>query len=318
MKKNKLYYLRKIFNNNNEIYKLNNFKEPIIEGEFKYFNNLIKIISKNNSFNNLVKNIINPYSSYFLCKHFIGDEVHKNNIDIPKDINDILKTNNISLIKELDIVQCQVDYFDFFINKILPKLDKKIILITSQWMGPQILKSKITDDLLLNKNIALWISQNPIYINNSKYIPFPYGIYTSTIVDYATVLIKNIQKTININHLCCNITNKCRIKLPKVNQENSLNFYINMSKSKYVLSPIGDRDDCYRHYECIGLETIPISNVSELYYDIFKENMYYCDIDKMLSILKNNKIDHEYFIPNKNLISFDYHKDILLEKIKNI
>jgi hypothetical protein len=44
--------------------------------------------------------------------------------------------------------------------------------------------------------------------------------------------------------------------------------------------------------------------------------MYYCDIDKMIDILNNNYIDYEYFIPNKDLICFDYYKDLIFN-IKN-
>jgi hypothetical protein len=34
-----------------------------------------------------------------------------------------------------------------------------------------------------------------------------------------------------------------------------------MHESKYILSPDGDRPECYRHYEAIGLGTMPITQL---------------------------------------------------------
>ena len=50
------------------------------------------------------------------------------------------------------------------------------------------------------------------------------------------------------------------------------------------LGSIGDRDDCFRHYEAIGLNTIPVSNIGFLYKRIFGDNMLYLD-EKSLYIL---------------------------------
>jgi hypothetical protein len=34
-----------------------------------------------------------------------------------------------------------------------------------------------------------------------------------------------------------------------------------MHESKYIISPDGDRPECYRHYEAIGLGTMPITQL---------------------------------------------------------
>lgn len=38
-------------------------------------------------------------------------------------------------------------------------------------------------------------------------------------------------------------------------------YYRTMHESRYVLSPDGDRPECYRHYEAIGLGTVPITQL---------------------------------------------------------
>lgn len=45
------------------------------------------------------------------------------------------------------------------------------------------------------------------------------------------------------------------VKLPP------LQYYEKMHASSYILSPDGDRPECYRHYEAIGLGTMPITQL---------------------------------------------------------
>lgn len=285
-----------------------------------YFNNLIELLKKNNTTEERLKNIINPFSLYYLCNHYYGNEIKTYNISIPLNKNNLLVNNNISLIKDFDIIHVQVDLFSNFCNNVLTKINKKIILTTGQWQLPQIKKNDLTEKVLNNENVLLWISQNPIYDNNynSKYIAFPYGIAHYNLEDYSKILLTdNNTKTIDIINLPINNkTNICREKLPKLKNISPENFYLEMMKSKFIISPIGDRDDCYRHYEAIGLGTIPISNVNPLYKNIFGSNMYYCDIDEMLKILSQNKVNHTYTEPNKDLICFEYYKNNIMNMIK--
>jgi hypothetical protein len=284
-----------------------------------YFEKLIENINNDTTLENLYDKIVNPFSPYFLCNHFIGDECHMYNIKIPANINDILITDNLSIIENYDIIYVEVHLFNIFIEYYLPQINKKIILITGQYLNPQIELSNKTDELLNHPNIIYWISQNPIYSNNPKYIAFPYGIQHSSLKNYAKALLnnRNTNKDNNILYLPIdNNTNICRKKLPVLNRIESSDMYNKIASSKFVISPIGDRDDCYRHYEAIGLGTIPISNVKTHYNAIFGNNMYYCVIDKIVNILNTNSIDYKYHDVNKDLICFDYHKDIIFNKIK--
>jgi hypothetical protein len=284
---------------------------------------MINAINCDNTENNLTKlllKIINPFSLYYLCNHFVGNEIKEYNINIPENKNDILITNNLSLIKDYDIIHVQVNYFDKFCNEILDKIDKKIILTTGQWHLPQIKLNNLTEYVLNHPNILLWVSQNPIYSHNKKYIAFPYGIAHYNLKNYASLLLKNnIIKTNEIEFLPINNhTNICRLKLPILSYIDADEFYKKLSNTKFIISPIGDRDDCYRHYEAIGLGTIPISNVSNLYYDIFDNNMYYTEVDEMIKIINNKSTNFKYFEPNKDLICFDYYKDKILNLITDI
>jgi hypothetical protein len=163
----------------------------------------------------------------------------------------------------------------------------------------------------------LWVSQNPIYENTSKYAAFPYGIDCHRLGIYSEML--KMSQTTKINNIATlpinNATNVYRKKLPVLPIISTYDFYIELKKAKFILSPIGDRDDCYRHYEAIGLGAIPISNVGHLYRSIFGNSMYYCNIDEMVTIMNRQYIDTEYTEPDKNLICFNYFADIVRKAI---
>ena len=261
------------------------------------------------------KLIINPYSLIYMCDHYYQEEhsiINKNNLIINKDF---------SKIKDYDIIYCQVNFLSEFFYEILDKIDKKIILATGQNKNPKIFKSELTDKILEHKNVLLWVSQNPIYDNSDKYLAFPFGLNIDSVYAYATFLYycKIEEKPNNLIHLPLNYTtNPCRLKLPIIPRISSTQFWIEIVQAKFILSPIGDRDDCYRNYEAIGLGTIPVSNVNDLYKNIFTTNMVYSNIDEMVNMLHDDNLNLVYKEPNKDLICYEYWKDIVHKKIADI
>jgi hypothetical protein len=285
-----------------------------------YYEKLIKDLHEKNTLDTCLSSIINPFSLYYLCNHYYGDEFRGYNIPISNDKNDLFKNKDLSKLKEGDIIHCQVNYFSDFCNEILDKIETKIILTTGQWHRPQLQKSELTEKVLRHKNIILWVSQNPIYDNSDKYMAFPYGIVHCNIKEYADVLLNTrLPKNKELLYLSINNnTNSCRYRLPVIPCTPPLEYYKNISEGKFIISPIGDRDDCYRHYEAIGLGTIPISNVSCFYKNIFTTNMVYATIDEMVNMLNKDSINLNYVEPNKDLICFEYYKNIIQSKIKSI
>jgi len=285
-----------------------------------YFKKMIHDLTDNSSYNEILSKMINVFSPYVLCQHFIGSELwHWGMLSkIPPGKNDINSTNNLSIIQDYDIVQCQVNFFNGFVENILPNINKKIILITSQFEYPYLTRSENTDIVLNHPNIVLWISTNPIYPASEKYMAFPCGLSQFNLSIYTSVLLNTdeIIKDNELTHMHLSETHPCRDLLPKGEKCSEEDFYHNIRKSKFMISPIGDRDDCYRHYECIGLKTIPMSNIGDYYKDIFTNNMYYCHIDIMIESLKTNKVNIEYREPNQDLLSFEYHKDLVYKRIE--
>jgi hypothetical protein len=295
---------------------------------------------------NPVEYLITPLAPYFICNHFISTEIHNNSvikykyigINLDLKANDLIKNKNYNDIKNFEIIQIQVDLFDFFYYEILPiiiKKNLKVVIITSQWHLPQIKRNNKTDDLLNNSNILLWISQNPIYMNNEKYMSFPYGICHHNINAYVNFINSNninIDKNIKIlnqyasvhNHLPNNHIRKIFHIFGKNSGKGSVNyteFLTSILNSEFVISTSGDRDDCYRHYECIGLNAIPVSNINYGYKDIFGDNMVYSNAEEMIHMIHTNIVNYNYKKPNRDVLTISYWVCKINEKInllKNI
>lgn len=290
-----------------------------------YFDQLINNMKMNNNVNNLnflLNNLITSFSLYVISNHYIGNELERFNIPLITYSNNILKNNNINTIKNMDILFVQNDYFDIFISDYLPNIKVNFILITGQWNLPQLHINQKTTALLNDNRIIKWFSQNPIF-KHEKYLPFPYGLnygYKSNDPDiriYANELLNiNNNKLNKIINLPMNYsTNKCRKVFEKIPGISNKHFYESMNNVKFILSPIGDRDDTYRHWEAIGLGTIPIANVGILYKDLYKDNMFYVDnTDDMLNIY-NTKVELVYNSPNKDFICLEYWKDYIMKNI---
>ena len=302
-----------------------------------------KIINLN--CDNYLKYIITPIAPYLICDHHYSTEIYKGygqyiEVDIKelinKDKKDLYLNKNFDKIKEGDIIQVQVALFNNFVNDILPQIKCKIVVITSQFHLniPEISRNKMTDDFINNNKLILWISHNPIYQNHKKYMGFPYGIRQHDVNKYMNFVKNNYKKILNNdtktnfcfnspfvihgslanNHIrrhsiFNNVKNKC---LP-------YDEYLNkILESKFTISTSGDRDDCFRHYECIGLNSIPISNIN--YKEIFENNMIYSDINNIIKIINEKKVigynEKENYI-NKDILLIDYWRNKILERIKN-
>jgi len=287
---------------------------------------------------NPVEYLITPLAPYFICNHFISTEMHNTSgwkyigMNLELKANDLIKNQNYNDIKNFEIIQVQVDLFDFFYDEILPIIIKnhlKVVIITSQWHLPQIQRNNKTDDLLNKSNILLWISQNPIYTNNEKYMSFPYGICHNNINAYVNFINSNninIDKNIKIlnqyasvhYHLPNNHIRKMFDIFGKNSGKGNVNyteFLTNILNSEFVISTSGDRDDTYRHYECIGLNAIPVSNINYDYKDIFGDNMVYSNAEEMINMIDKNIVNYNYRKPNREILTISYWVCKINEKI---
>jgi hypothetical protein len=275
--------------------------------------------------------LVTPISSYYICHHFISTELDPASptyigMNLKVYANNLVKHRNYDTIKNMDIIQVQVDHLSFFQDEILPFLynkNIKVILFTSQVHLPQIQRNERTDALLNHPSIHLWISQNPIY-QHEKYMAFPYGIHHLDIENYVrhytfcekqrTILNQHVavHPHLPANHVrrLYDVFGKGTGK--KLPYETYLK---NIAQSEFVISTGGDREDCHRHYECIGLGTIPVANINSIYKDIFEDNIIFSTPEQMIRMLETKQLP-PYKPPNKDILTLSYWKNKIKERIK--
>ena len=286
---------------------------------------------------NLLKYIVTPVSALYIGDWYLSVEFDKLiKHGIVKD-HACKKINSFEDLKANDILVVSSSELYVFIKQILNKLkpDIKIILITVQYhlhLCPSGIykwprRDTLTDYVLNHNNIIHWYSHNPVYIPCNKYSAFPFGIELDNInrmYDIFNLMNKEKLKKCKINsvyngpiavhsHLPYyhirhnNVFNK--------NREKFSEYLSNIAVSKYIISPEGDREDCFRHWEALLLGCIPISNISrDKYYPLFGDDMIYdCDVNKMKEYINCNIIP-EYTFPDRKKLMVSYWKN----KIKEI
>jgi len=332
-----------------------------------YLKNIINDIDYN--FIENIKKLINPLSMYLLSDYYFGLELEneldtefRNNKNIKniKNIKKLYTCKNIYLDKSLvnkiedyNIIAIQggpppatdwsYNFYDDFIQNILPKINKKIILIIGHYSLTHFIQyDENIKKIINNNNVILCFLQNYGMVGNllniDKFKAFPFGLslnrtaincYIDKLKEYHS---SNKIKNININHLHLGPSWIGRNIFPEKEFLPHNIFYEKIYDSKFMLSPCGDRWDTYRHYECIGLETIPICtkgalslifNDSMLYINENFNETYYININDnkndeekmkyMIDLFEKQNISI-YKKPNCDLITSEYWNDY----IKNI
>ena len=247
---------------------------------------------------------------------------------------DLLRKRNLWVIKTGDIINVQVDCLKYFLDEVIPWLEMtktQVIIITGQYHLPQLKKGIISEILLNHPNILLWLCIEPIYneSHHHKFMALPIGFSDTTIQSYMDFiktrisdnpstspiwdkpdLIINTPSTVH-PHLSMNHIRRTHpIFGAKSGARIPYEEYLyRILKAQFVMSPTGDRDDCHRHYESIGLGAIPISNLSETYLPIFpNDNIISTTADEMGRIYTDQKLPPgiEYKIPNSDILTTEY------------
>lgn len=277
-----------------------------------------------------IYHIINPAIPYILCDHFLSKELDVNYdkglhiINFMSNANDLLQNKNYEDIKNLDIITIHMPCIEFFCKFIFPIIVKKnirIIIITASYeiYDVDLYKYKW---LLTHPCILLWISHDPIFSGHPKFMLLPFGLnqlYVHKYIDYVKLLHNNeaapIKNTLVVNqystvhnHLPINhIRRKYPIFGEKSGRRLPYNEYLEkIATAKFMISTSGDRPDCFRHYECIGLDTLPISDITPNYIEIFGSDMIFSKPQSMKIIVKTNNININYHIPNKDILTVAY------------
>ena len=95
-----------------------------------------------------------------------------------------------------------------------------------------------------------------------------------------------------------------------------IHYFTNIYNSRYILSPNGDRPECFRHYEALGLGTVPITELDSklgLFRHLLDGPVIYDNRAWNVTLL-GQTLD-PYPIVNRNLIREDYWMNWMEEQI---
>jgi hypothetical protein len=300
-----------------QIYEFVFKKSPVIQRKFLTNGKIVRNL--NNNFRNdfaFDSNGTWPYVSGANLV-FIADFVYDFRVKNAKQVDQI---------RNGDIIYVKIDLIGSFFQWVLPKIDKKIILITHNGDNEPKLKHI---KHLNNENLIVWFGQNPTFYH-PKFIALPIGLENPYWNPSKTIFIRNL----NLNTDIIPWKNrKYSIYLnfsPHTNQaarEYLLTFYSQfkdaliikervsyatymnqIGNSKYVLCPRGNGLDTHRYYETILMGAIPIVENSTLY-SIFKESTTL--VLNSFKDLNQTMLDYpERFIPrtdfSRDVVMMDY------------
>eukprot|EP00960_Hanusia_phi_P060151 764418-Hanusia_phi.AAC.3 len=261
------------------------------------------------SYDNVLTEMIHPESPFLIAKWcLVPDSLRQGKLALTRAVKECPQIRYDSVIQDCDVLAVDSSLFHVFAGQILPHLSAQIILITGRWQLPQISLSNDVLRVLNSTKVIHWFAQNPVLMNHSKYSPFPYGV--RDFVKVAKFMLHStLSKSILLNHLNLKNTHGARKSLPFVPRVDFQSYLKGIRASKFVISPVGDRPDTYRHYESIALGAMPISNVPVEYRDLYRDDMIYCSVDEMLSLLKGpDRLETLFHRPSCEILSVRYWK----------
>lgn len=279
----------------------------------------------------LFRSIVHPLWPYFVCRFYIGNEkFHAKTVtavfDGGVDAVRLNSTADVDIMEEYDTLYVPVQFFPHFVQDYLPLLSRRILLVTGQYMKPQLNVSKQTNIVLNHPMVAHWFMQNVIY-EHKKVTHIPYGIHHEKLELYVNYLrgkgLSHLKhggiRLFPMNYK----TNPDRQQLKpylEVGHRFKLTytqFLDGLASAYYVISPAGDRPDTYRHWEAIGLGAIPVCNCPRMFQQLFKDDMLIKEVPTMIELLNlsNTSVRDMYHEPDRSLVLLSHWRAVI-EHIK--
>lgn len=230
---------------------------------------------------------VNPFTGFILSSWFISPEVEALGLRHLNFASRRLNEAKAKKVRRGSYVFVQVDELETFIDEVLPKIQTRFVLITGKWGLPGLEWSPRLRALGEDDRIIMWFSQNQVF-PQLKAMPFPYGLnfFSLEELDRATKRTHRQRGRTGLfvpfsrvhPHLTGDAL-KIRSELtPLMAPLTDINeYYANLREHRFVISPPGDRQDTYRHYECLALGAYPIGTVPSTFRQLFGENMIYCE-----------------------------------------
>ena len=167
----------------------------------------------------------------------------------------------------------------YFVDKLLPRIQVPIVLVTGQEalvgccdiIDIRGFGTQATEGILSSPRVLHWYTMNP-WFRHPKVSGWPYGLNPGILPAYAAAFKQPVyNKTKGLLLTSLGLSHRpWRKGVPQGPHLNSTTYLRALSQHQYVLSPNGDRPDCYRNYEALGMGTVPVTELDPYLYDFFQ------------------------------------------------
>ena len=238
---------------------------------------------------------------------------------------------NFHKIKANDTIYVPLSRLKTFVREILPNITVEVVIISGRFHNyimedngevpvSQIVKSQYVLHFFC-MNLPRYGGVSP---RHPKISPFPYGLKESgfkpTMKIYRKILLSLYHNNNNNTELekhklifdgaprpsgsIARAMIHAQVGRVRMDPEA---FFQTMADSTYVLSPDGDRPDCYRHYEAIGLGATPVTELDADLYRHLGKNAIYNNSDWNLTTLRKKLlVSAPNRTVNRNLVFDEY------------
>lgn len=185
------------------------------------------------------------------------------------------------LVQANDTIFVPKKLLDSFVLQSLPNLTQPFVLLSGQDGNfRQKRMHKLKARLMLNHTLVLkWFMENPIpllkKVSSDKIAPLPFGLQKfnynprekpSPADMFRKAFLKHLKEPINKTRdifygYISPYTNPNRTKVPAGEKLPLDKYYDELAASRFVVSPAGDRMDCYRNYEALAFGAVPITEL---------------------------------------------------------
>jgi hypothetical protein len=244
----------------------------------------------------LANQLVTPFTPFVLSDWYISNEVDGRDLRFLNSLSKRLTPENASAVAPGAVIYVQVDQLHIF-EALLPNICSKVVLLTGKWGLPGLQDSEVVRRILAFGKVDSWWSQNQIFANLPINL-FPYGLDLFSLPKLTRQLGSLHQEALTDRkllyvpfarvheHLSGDALAVRRNLEPYMHKPLSqAQYFREMSRYRFVVSPRGDRPDTYRHYEALALGAIPVTDLPAAFKDLFGEDAVF--VSSLVEVAKS-------------------------------
>ena len=267
--------------------------------------------------------LVTPFTPFILSHHYFSAEIEEFGLSWLNPRSSNLRRDKFAFSSG-DVVYCRDDELEQFCNEVLPFIDQPFIFLTGTGTEGGLPDNQWAAQILKSTFLVKWFAHNQTQTHLDVSV-FPQGVELRRApqILLASVLFRWLSKKIGepqvsyatVHPHLISPAREIRERLvPLMGSPKKYFAYLrDIARHQFVISPPGDRDDTYRHWECILLGTFPVSTIDGNYRELFQDNMVYV---QDLNFAATQKIRPPKSRPDSLRVRVDFWRAIVEREIE--